>query len=307
MPVDNPFVPAELRAAILAADPTVQEVIFRRRMVELGNRTSDVQRRIFRAAFGVNGDINENLSYEVYYQYGDFGQDQTNGGVFHTKNFYDALRAEPDGNGGFQCRDEFARGLGCVPINIFGAGSITQEMLNWISVDSQVTSRMNQDVFSASITGTLFDVPAGDVDFAAGYEWREESSQFNSDALAQSGLTSGNTTPNTAGKYDVSEFFVEAIVPLIHGASAAEYLGLELAYRLSDYSTIGNADSYKVSLDWRPIDDLRVRGGFSTAIRAPFIGELFDPGCETFRSFVDPCAFGGTGGTSATGEEYQVQ
>ncbi|MBL6824189.1 MAG: TonB-dependent receptor, partial [Luminiphilus sp.] len=145
------------------------------------------------------------------------------------------------------------------------------------------------------------------VDFAAGYEWREESSQFNSDALAQSGLTSGNTTPNTEGEYDVSEFFVEAIVPLIEGAPAAEYLGLELAYRLSDYSTIGNADSYKVSLDWRPIDDLRVRGGFSTAIRAPFIEELFDPGSETFRNFVDPCAFGGTGGASATGEDYQVQ
>lgn len=307
LPVDNPFIPTELRNAILAADPLADEVTFRRRMVELGNRTSDVQRRIFRAAFGVNGDINENLSYEVYYQYGDFGQDQTNGGVFHTKNFYDALRVDPDGNGGYQCRDEFARGLGCVPINIFGAGSITQEMLNWISVDSQVTSRMNQDVFSASITGTLFDIPAGDVDFAAGYEWREESSQFNSDALAQSGLTSGNTTPNTEGEYDVSEFFVEAIVPLIHGAPAAEYLGLELAYRLSDYSTIGNADSYKVSLDWRPIDDLRVRGGFSTAIRAPFIEELFDPGSETFRNFVDPCAFGGTGGASATGEDYQVQ
>ena len=308
LPVDNPFIPAELRTAIMNADPTVEEVTFRRRMVELGNRTSDVQRRIFRALFGINGDINDNLRYEVYYQYGDFGQDQTNGGVFHTKNFYDALRAEPDGDGGFQCRDEFARGLGCVPINVFGAGSITQEMLDWIGVDSQVTSRMNQDVFSASISGSLFDMPAGELEFAVGYEWREESSQFNSDALAQSGLTSGNTTPNTAGEYDVNEYFVEAIIPLLSDAPAAEYLGLELAYRISDYSTIGAADAYKVSVDWRPLEDLRVRGGFSTAIRAPFIGELFDPGSETFRSFVDPCALGGMGGASASaGEEYQAQ
>lgn len=308
LPVDNPFIPAELRTAILNADPTVQEVTFRRRMVELGNRTSDVQRRIFRGLFGVNGEINDNLRYEVYYQYGDFGQDQTNGGVFHTKNFYDALRADPDGRGGFQCRDEFARGLGCVPINIFGAGSITQQALDWIGVDSQVTSRMNQDVFSASVSGSAFDLPAGGLQFAAGYEWREESSQFNSDALTQSGLTSGNTTPNTAGEYDVSEYFVEAIVPLLSDIPAVQYLGLELAYRISDYSTIGGADAYKVSLDWRPLDDFKVRGGFSTAIRAPFIGDLFDPGSETFRNFVDPCALGGRGGASASpNETYPVQ
>ena len=311
LPIDNPFIPAELlsainQSAIDANIADVTEVTFRRRMVELGNRTRDVQRRIFRAAFGVNGSIDDNLKYEVYYQYGDFVQDQTNGGVFHTKNFYDALRAEPDGNGGFQCRDEFARGLGCVPINIFGAGSVTQEMLDWISVDSQVSSRMNQDVFSASVSGSLFEMPAGSFDFAAGYEWREESSQFNSDALAQSGLTSGNTTPNTAGEYDVSDYFVEAIVPLLSEAPAAKYLGLELAYRLSDYSTIGSADSYKASLDWQPIEDLKVRGGFSTAIRAPFIEELFDPGSETFRDFVDPCALGGVGGSSASGLENDV-
>ena len=119
-------------------------------------------------------------------------------------------------------------------------------------------------------------------------------------------MTSGNTTPNTSGEYDVSDYFVEAIVPLLSEAPAAKYLDLELAYRLSDYSTAGNADSYKASLDWQPIEDLRVRGSFSTAIRAPLIEELFDPGSETFRNFVDPCALGGVGGSSASGLENDV-
>lgn len=307
MPIDNAFMPTELRTAILAGDPTATEVTMRRRMVELGGRTSDVQRRVFRTAVGLNGAVNDNFDYEVYYQYGNFGQDQTNGGVFNTKNFFDALRAEPDGSGGFQCSDAFARGLGCVPINVFGAGSITDEMLAWVGVDSQLTTRMDQEVVSATISGFPFEMPAGELGVAAGYEWREETSVFNSDSLAQSGLTSGNTTPNTVGSYDVNEFFVEAIVPLLAGAPGAEYLGLELAYRYSDYSTIGDADSYKVSLDWQPFEDLRIRGGVSTAVRAPNIDELFDPGSETFRSFVDPCALGGTGGTSSTGEVYQVQ
>ena len=310
MPIDNPFMPDDLRDEILRRDPDTELITMRRRMVELGGRTSDVQRRVFRGAMGLNGELTDTLDYEVYYQYGNFGQDQTNGGVFNTKNFYDALRAEPDGQGGFQCSDSFARGLGCVPINVFGPGTITDEMLGWVGVDSQVTSRMSQQVVSASVSGYPVELWAGDLGLAVGYEWREEKSKFNSDSLAQSGLTSGNTTPNTVGEYDVNEFFIEAIVPLLSDAPAAEYLGLELAYRLSDYSTIGDADAYKVSLDWQPFDDLRVRGGVSTAVRAPFIDELFDPGSETFRNFVDPCALGGVGGPSASGlpnDVYETQ
>jgi len=306
IPIDNPFVPTELRDAVLAGDATATEIAMRRRFVEIGPRSSDIQRRIFRTALGARGDINDNWGYEAYFQYGNFGQDQVNGGVFNTLNFFNALRVEDDGNGGFQCSDSFARDLGCVPINVFGAGSITGDALDWVSVDNQLTSRMEQNVFNGAITGSLFDLPAGEVGVAFGYEWREEKSNFNSDALAQSGLTSGNTTPNVAGEYDVGELFMEAIVPLVAGAPMAEYLGLELAYRYSDYSTIGGADAYKAYLDWSPVESLKIRGGISTAIRAPNIGELFDPGSETFRDFVDPCAFGGAGGQSATGNPLDV-
>lgn len=308
IPLDNPFVPTELRAAVLGGDPDASEIQMFRRFVELGPRSSAVQRKVFRTALGFNGYINDDWDYEVYYQYGNFGQDQTNGGVFNTLNFFNSLRVEDDGSGGFQCTDEFARDLGCVPINVFGRGSIEGEALDWVSVDNQLTSKMEQQVVGASVSGVAFELPAGDVGVAFGYEWRKEESRFNSDALAQAGLTSGNTTPNTVGSYDVTEFFVEAIVPILADVPGAHYLGVELAARTSDYSTIGSTSTYKASLDWSPIEDLKIRGGVSTAVRAPNIGELFNPGSETFRSFVDPCALGGLGGDSASdGETYQPQ
>jgi outer membrane receptor protein involved in Fe transport len=307
IPIDNHFVPAELRSAVLANDPAATDIEMFRRFVELGPRSSDVDRKVFRTAFGVEGAINDNWDYNTYYQYGNFAQAQTNGGVFNTLNFYNALQTELATDGSVQCADSFARDLGCVPIDVFGAGSISGDALDWVSVDSQLTSNMEQHVFGALITGVAYELPAGDLGMAFGYEWRSEESKFNSDSLAQSGLTSGNTTPNTVGDYEVSEFFVEAILPILSDAPLAHYLGLEFAYRYSDYTTIGGADSYKVALDWSPIEDLKIRGGVSTAVRAPNIGELFDPGSETFRSFVDPCAFGGTGGTSSSGETYQVQ
>lgn len=301
VPINNPFLPQELRDLILDADPNADHAIMYRRFTEAGPRTSDVQRRTFRTAFGFEGDINESWSYEAYYQYGNNSQDQVNGGVFNTLNFYNALNVVDDGNGGYRCVDDLAHSLGCVPINVFGEGTITGDALDWVLVDNQLTTRMTQHVAGATITGTAFELPAGEVGVAFGGEWREEKSKFNSDALTAAGLTSGNTTPNTVGSYDVYEVFGEAIIPLLSDAPFAKYLGLEAAARYSDYSTAGTNWTYKISGDWRPIEDLRIRGGYSTAVRAPNIGELFDPGSETFRNFVDPCAFGGMGGASADG------
>jgi outer membrane receptor protein involved in Fe transport len=309
IPIDNHFVPTELRDGILAAEPDTEEFAMYRRFVELGPRSSDVDRKIFRTAFGVEGNITDDWDYSTYYQFGSFSQAQTNGGVFNTLNFYNALQTEIGSDGSVQCSDEFARDLGCVPIDVFGAGSINGGALDWVSVDSQLTSTMEQHVFGALVTGVALELPAGDLGLAFGYEWRSEESKFNSDALAQSGLTSGNTIPNTVGEYDVSEIFVEAVIPLLSDVPFAQYLGLELAYRYSDYSTIGGASAYKVALDWSPFDDLKVRGGVSTAVRAPNIEELFDPGSETFRSFTDPCALGGRGGNTASpdGGSYEEQ
>ncbi len=308
VPINNPFMPTELRNLILAADPTADHAIMFRRFTEIGPRSSDIQRQTFRTTFGLEGDIDDNWDYEVYYQYGVNSQDQTNGGVYNTANFLNALDVEDDGNGGFQCVNSLARDLGCQPINVFGANTITGAALDFIKVDSQLTTRMVQQVAGATITGSLFELPAGEVGVAFGTEWRKEKSAFNSDSLAASGLTSGNSIPNTVGQYDVYEMFAEAVVPILEGAPFAEYLGLEVAARHANYSTIGGNWAYKISADWRPMDDLRIRGGYSTAVRAPNISELFNPGGETFRSFVDPCAFGGAGGASADGNTvYDAQ
>jgi outer membrane receptor protein involved in Fe transport len=40
---------------------------------------------------------------------------------------------------------------------------------------------------------------------------------------------------------------------------------------------------------WQPIEDIRFRGTVAEATRAPNIGELFDPGGQTFQFIDDPC------------------
>lgn len=313
MPLSNAFFPTELRNAIIAAnadnddfDPDNYGVTFRRRSAEVQNRSLDAQRRTFRSVIGVDGIINDDWNYEVYYQWGSVSRDQVNSGVIQTLNFINALDTETLEDGTVQCADPLFRSLGCVPVNVFGAGAMTGDALDFVTVNPQTTSRAEQQVFGVTVDGFAYELPAGDLGVALGYEQRKEVAQFNSDALAQSGLTTGNTVPNIAGDYDVSEFFIESRVPLLADMQFADYLGLELAYRTSDYSTIGSTDAYTVALDWQPTEDLKVRSSLSTAVRAPWIIELFDPGTETFRNFVDPCAFGGRGGQSASGEEQDV-
>jgi outer membrane receptor protein involved in Fe transport len=306
MPLDNAFMPDELRAAALEIDPNATELVMQRRFTELGNRRSDTQRRSFRTVLGFNGIINDFWDYEVYYQFGKMGQDQVNTGVANAFNVLQALDTETLADGTVQCADALARSLGCVPINFFGPDTVSGAALDYVSVQPQTTSRMEQQVFGLSFTGVVAELPAGDLGVAFGYERRTEDSSFNSDALAQSGLTTGNTTPNVTGSYDVQEYFVEAVVPVFSDLPLMEYFGLELAYRYADYSTIGGVDATKLAIDWQVFEDLKIRGGISTAVRAPFIDELFDPGSETFRDVVDPCAFGGKGGQSATGNANDV-
>ena len=313
VPLSNAFFPTELRDSIIAAnagnadfDPDNYDVTFRRRSAEVQNRSLDAQRRTFRTVIGVDGYINDYWNYEAYFQWGSVSRDQVNSGVIQTLNFINALDTETLADGTIQCADPLFRSLGCVPVNIFGEGAMTGEALDFVTVNPQTTSRSEQQVFGISFDGILFELPAGDVGVAFGYEQRMERAQFNSDALAQSGLTTGNTVPNVKGDYDVSEYFIETRIPLLADLPLAEYLGLEFAYRMSDYSTIGTADAYTVALDWQPIEDLKVRSSYSTAVRAPWIIELFDPGTETFRSFVDPCALGGAGGPSASGQPNDV-
>ena len=99
-----------------------------------------------------------------------------------------------------------------------------------------------------------------------------------------------NPSGSTAGAFDVTEFYGELNIPLISGATGADLLEVNLAARSSDYSTSGSKSTYKASGLWRPIDQLSLRGSFSTGFRAPGIGELFGGAAREDFTFLDPCA-----------------
>ncbi len=90
------------------------------------------------------------------------------------------------------------------------------------------------------------------------------------------------------GRYDDFESYVEALVPLARDEWYAKSLDLNLAGRLTDYSTSGPVETYKIGATYQPIDDLRLRATESHDIRAPNISELFSGSAQSRPTIIDP-------------------
>ena len=184
----------------------------------------------------------------------------------------------------------------CVPFNFFGGqgpngeGSITQEMLDFVGYVQRDFSEQTLEDFAFNITGDIATLPAGEMAFAAGLEYRDHSGSFRPDPIAARGETAGIPAGATAGQFDVTEFYAELNIPLLSGVVGADLLEVNLAARNSDYSTSGSEATYKGSVLWRPIDSLSARASFSTGFRAPGIGELFGGAAREDFTFLDPCA-----------------
>ena len=106
----------------------------------------------------------------------------------------------------------------------------------------------------------------------------------------------GTPRQPTSGGYDVIEGYLELVLPLLADQPLAELVEVEVAVRYSDYSAFGSTINPKIGLRWRVGGDIVVRGSFSTAFRAPNVGELFGGAGSSFPSLSDPCSGGRTGG-----------
>jgi len=185
---------------------------------------------------------------------------------------------------------------GCVPFNYFGGqgpdgqGSFTQEMLDFVTYTQRDSSEQKLLDIAFNISGDIFTLPAGDVGFAAGFEYRDQEGSFNADPIAERAETAGIPAGSTRGEFDVTEIYGELNIPLVTDASFAKSLEASVALRSSDYSTSGSESTYKAGLLWQVNDAFSLRSSVSTGFRAPGIGELFGGAAREDFTFTDPCA-----------------
>lgn len=335
---DNPFIPTEFQA-IAQRDGLISITVD---PIGFGAST-EIERETTRYVFGLEGEFDNGIGYEVAYNYGKFERNVSYPGTLIADRFFAAIDAVIDpGTNSPACRisvDPAAPPVttpfdipawdpgyysfdaaDCVPLDIWSgqAGYDNQAARDFITYTAQDNLVVDQSVFSAIFTGDLgIDLGAGEIAWAAGFEYREETSDARSDSIQRGiipdGLpnggqpissVSGNESlvfqpsiriVNESGKYDVTDMFAEVSIPLLSGVPLAENLTLEAAFRQADYSTIGDASTWKANVIWAPVEDFVFRGSVSQAVRAPNIGELFAPRSGTTFRPNDPCDFNNFG------------
>ena len=268
-----------------------------RRPVEGGPRifSQEVDTRYF--STGLNGDFDigeRNFFWDVNYVNAENKATQTVTGTYNIAHIQRALG--PVAN----CTAP------CVPLNLFGGpGTITQAMLDYILFTELDRSQQELTSWTANLSGDLFELPAGGLGFAAGYEHRKQSGYYQPDAIVVAGESNGVPSGPTDGSYDVDEVYVEFNVPILADAAFAKRLDFSVASRYSDYSNFGSTTNNKFGARWQIGEELTLRSTWAEGFRAPSIGELYGTFSRFDATIQDPCN-GATGAIGANCEALGV-
>ena len=294
---DNPLLTPEQQAVLASIDGAYGDAIdgevypfIGRRMVETGGRKSNDDFFAFQFQTGLRGVFGPGIGYDVFFQTGRTQDNVDLTGDISLQRYKNAVNSTDDGSGNAVC----VVGGSCVPIDIFGQGDISAEAAAYVSAGLNAKSEYNQTIFGASINGTtddFFALPGGGIGWAFGFEYREEDYSFRpDDNLGTGNLLGFNSAPPLSGGFDVYDIFGEVYVPILADAPFADILAVEAAFRASDYSTTGATETYKIGGEWAPVEDIRFRALFNTAIRSPNINELFSALSNGFPGANDPCS-----------------
>lgn len=284
--LDNSLFPANFRASLAERWPGEDDfgLYIGKRNVEGGPRASILSHDSFRIVTGIKGAINDDWDYDLSYLYGS-----TSSSITYVNDFFaPRIATAIDG-------DLCAADSSCQPYNVFTYQGVSPEAAATLTGKAVAVGETSTRVINGYVTGDLgFTLPSAEdsIMVVGGFEHRVESFQRISDTIFEDGslLGQGGPTPGVEGHYNVMEFFAEANVPLLSGMTGAEALTLDLAYRYSDYSTSGAASTYRIGMDWLPIEMLRVRAGYNRAVRAPNVSELFSAQSLGLWSGDDPCS-----------------
>ncbi|MCY4096205.1 MAG: TonB-dependent receptor [Gammaproteobacteria bacterium] len=271
---------------------------WRRRMVEGGSRFENTLTETKRVLVGLDGELGS-WDYDMYASFGETASEGHFGHIYNLERVANAVGPslqDEDGNwvldsdGNPQCANDTAA---CVPLNVFGEGSVTQEMIDYITfVDNQASLQDQKALALNFVNSDFMDLPAGPLGAAFGFEWREERGSDTPDSQVNALGSAATGTPRkpTSGEYSVQEIYGELVVPLLGETSISDSFELSLATRYSDYNPFGDTTNSNVGLKWRFSDQFMARMKFSQAFRAPSTSHLFGGSGFSFPAISDPCS-----------------
>ncbi|MBI1360188.1 MAG: TonB-dependent receptor [Alphaproteobacteria bacterium] len=319
IPLSNPFLTPQASnylatngTVTTCSDPTLGQCVSsptRWRALAVGPRTYVFNYDTFQALAGLRGDFDvfgSNWKWDVAAAHGETNLKRQQNNDFSSVALQQAI---------FTTSATTCNGAGadaaCVPLNFFNPSApVDPAAISFIALNLQLQAVTKQDYVTGSISGDLGKLKSplatNPIGVSFGMEYRGESTNYQPDNASIKGISPGfgGTLP-VKGRYDTTEEFVEALVPVVEDKPFIKAINLELGFRNSNYSTSGVTHSYKYGADYSPIEGLRFRGMFDRAVRAANLSELYSPvvGLATADAATDPCA---AGPTVVTGSLYNL-
>lgn len=286
---DNAFMPTALRNRLLANGKTGFSI--NRQHNEFGPRSTDIGRQYYTVGAGLEGKV-KGFDWVLTYEYGETNVSLTSYNDRNDARWAQALDSIRDPvTGAAVCRDAAARAAGCVPVNVFGEGTISPAALDYVRIKQHTSeTTTSQELVQGYVTGDLLQLWAGPLGFAAGFEHRRDAIDFRPSQVYTdaTGFFASQFSPVNKSN-SVTEAFGELVLPIAKDLPFAKYAEIEGAFRVSDYERAGRTESWNLGGEWAPIDDIRFRATRARAVRAPALAELFDPGSRGAAGITDPC------------------
>ena len=276
---------------------------FLTRWTGVGQRKGENTSTTDQGTIGLRGNIGQtSWNWDAHFTYGHFSsQSHTVGDLIYNAAFKNALGPSMLVNGVPTCvgtpGDPTTAIANCTPLNIFDvtdpASIAVQNQYLATLFSNNLTTRR---AFDVGANGTLFSLPAGDVQLAVGADYRKEYAHNIIDYLALANPETGTcSAPQSAcgsplqGGFNVKEAYAELYIPILKDMPFAHALNVDLGDRYSKYSDVGSTNNWKVSVEWRPIEDLLLRGTVQQVFRAPTLTDLYRGASGSAPPFNDPC------------------
>jgi iron complex outermembrane receptor protein len=299
----NPFGPVTSpnRLAGLTGVPTtgLAMTMTTYRPVDAGPRTYTVTDDSFRLLGGLKGDWH-GWKWETALVYSAARtKDKTHNAISNTLFQAAVNRTTPDAynpfNGG--SLDNYSLG-DATPSN--------SDTIKSFLIDVYRISETSLAMWDFKVSKTdLFALPAGEVGFASGVEWRRETFLDDRDnrldgtttyTNSVTGVTYGTDVMGASGSVDVdahrsiASAFAELAVPIVSPEMRVpfvEEIQLQLAVRGEDYSDFGTVIKPKGAILWTVGQGFALRGSVSQSFRAPNLPQFYSPGSTVTNTRID--------------------
>lgn len=241
-------------------------IAYRWRCMDCGSREIETTTTSYKLQLGIDGVIGD-WDYKA--------------GLSRSAN-----EAESELGGGYHFTSGLAEAIGTGVLNPFllPGQSQTPQALQALEAASArgvtlfggETTMTQLDASISGNTGYELGLGGGNIYVAAGIDLRREEYAFNGDRREQ------NTRPEIYGapfddanalddvSRDIKAVFVEALIPVV------ESLELNLAVRHDNYDGFGGTTNPKYGFKYTPLDELLLRGAYSTGFRVPSFNQLFN-------------------------------